>query len=86
MQVLESTLFTVGDKSVTAIKVPDDTLGDPFMAGTIMDRAGREFKGNIILVGADTGQMSGNLNLCRLLRDHHFDREAAKWSQWNMAE
>jgi hypothetical protein len=86
MQVFEAAIFRVGDKNVTAVKVPDETLGDPFMTGTIMDRAEREFKSSVILVGADTGQMSGNLNLCRLLRDHHFDRQEAKWSQWNMEE
>jgi hypothetical protein len=86
MVVCESTRVALGDKSVIVIKVPDAVIGDLHKRGDAIHQAGKEFKCEIVLLGAGTGGTVGNPDLCRSLGLQHFDPEKVRWSQWNMEE
>jgi hypothetical protein len=86
MEVFESASVAIGEKSVTVFRVPESMLGDGEKAATVIRRAEIEFKKEAVLFGADAGEIFGNSDLRRSLRQHWFDPEKAKWSQWNMAE
>jgi hypothetical protein len=86
MVVYESARVALGEKSVMAIRVPDDVLGDLEKSGRVIHYAEIEFKLPIILLGTGRGGMHANPDLHRALREQQFDPEKLKWSQWNMAE
>jgi len=85
MVVYESARVALGEKNVTAIKVPDDVMDDMQKRGTVLYRAEIEFKPPIILC-TGRGRIHANPDLRRALQKQRFDPEKATWSQWNMAE